>query len=134
MDGKHLKPVVEVLPELTGGYPVLQILVGRRNDAGVDADGELAMIKTYSGFASYRRFWTPKWRSNLTGGDFKADNPTALVGLNPTDQVYSAHVNLIYSPIDKIDVGVEYIYANRRLESGVDGDMNKVQFSTKYSF
>ena len=51
-----------------------------------------------------------------------------------TDRVYSLHANLIYSPVSKLDVGIEYIYANRRLESGLDGDMNKVQFSTKYSF
>lgn len=104
------------------------------NDAAVNLSGELETIGTYSGFASYRHFWSKKWRSNITGGYFKADNPVALVGDGVTDEVYSGHVNLIYTPVAKIDVGIEYIYANRSLESGADGDMNKVQFSTKYSF
>lgn len=104
------------------------------NDAAIDSLGELETIQTVSGFASYRHFWTPKWRSNLTGGYFVADNPVSLTGDSVTDEVYSIHANLIYSPVDKIDVGVEYIYANRSLENGLDGDMNKVQFSTKYSF
>ncbi len=104
------------------------------NDVAVGPEGTLKTIPTYSGFASYRHFWTPKWRSNLTGGYFKADNPVSLVGDGVTDEVYSAHVNLIYNPVPKFDVGIEYIYANRTLESGADGNMNKVQFSTKYSF
>ncbi|MEM8988131.1 MAG: DcaP family trimeric outer membrane transporter [Pseudomonadota bacterium] len=104
------------------------------NDAAVDARGELDPIETYSGFASYRHFWTPKWRSSLTGGYFAADNPVELVGDGTTDRVYSVHANIIHSPVDKIDIGFEYIYSNRRLDSGLDGDMNKFQFSTKYSF
>lgn len=104
------------------------------NDAAIDANGELETIPTYSGFVSYRHFWSKKWRSNITGGYFQAENPIALVGDGVTDEVYSGHINLIYSPAPKIDVGIEYIYANRVLESGAEGDMNKVQFSTKYSF
>lgn len=104
------------------------------NDVAVSVSGDLETIQTVSGFASYRHFWSPKWRSNITGGYFKADNPVALVGGGVTDEVYSSHLNLIYSPVPELDVGVEYIYAKRTLENGLDGDMNKVQFSTKYSF
>ncbi|MEO1015776.1 MAG: DcaP family trimeric outer membrane transporter [Pseudomonadota bacterium] len=104
------------------------------NDAAIQTNGELQTIATYSGFASYRHFWTKNLRSNLTGGFFKADNPVSLTGDGVTDEVYSVHANLIYTPIEKFDVGVEYIYANRRLEDGQEGNMNRVQFSTKYSF
>ncbi|MEM9705806.1 MAG: DcaP family trimeric outer membrane transporter [Pseudomonadota bacterium] len=105
------------------------------NDVAIDMmEGELETIQTTSGFASYRHFWSPVLRSNLTGGYFKADNPIDLVGDGVTDRVYSIHANLIYTPFEKFDVGVEYIFANRRLESGLDGSLNRVQFSTKYSF
>ncbi|MEM9170970.1 MAG: DcaP family trimeric outer membrane transporter, partial [Pseudomonadota bacterium] len=104
------------------------------NDAAIDADGDLEKFETISGFLSYRHFWTPTLRSNLTGGYFHANNPTLLVGTGVTEEVYSIHANLIATVIPKLDVGVEYIYANRRLDSGMDGDLNRVQFSTKYSF
>lgn len=104
------------------------------NDAAVNMSGELDTIETVSGFASYRHFWSEKWRSNLTGGYFRADNPMDLVGGAVTDQVYSVHANIIYTVVPKLDVGLEYIFANRRLEDGRDGDMNKFLFSTKYSF
>ncbi len=104
------------------------------NDAAVKLSGELDTIDTFSGFASYRHFWSEKWRSNLTGGYFRADNPMSLVGGAVTDQVYSVHANIIYTIVPKLDAGFEYIFANRRLEDGRDGDMNRFLFSTKYSF
>jgi hypothetical protein len=104
------------------------------NDAAVDANGELETIGTLSGFASYRHHWNDKWRSNFTAGYFQADHPVAFTGDAVTDQVYSGHVNLIYNVAPKLDVGVEYIYANRELENGLDGAMNKIQFSAKYGF
>ncbi|MCI5047064.1 MAG: DcaP family trimeric outer membrane transporter [Aquisalinus sp.] len=104
------------------------------NDAAVDTNGELETIGTLSGFASYRHFWNDSLRSNLTAGYFKADNPVAFTGSGVTDEVYSVHANLIYQIAPKLDVGVEYIYANRELESGIDGAMNKIQFSAKYGF
>jgi len=104
------------------------------NDVAVGETGELETIPTFSAFASYRHFWTPTLRSNITGGYFKADNPVELVGDGVTDEVYSAHVNLIFTPVEKFDVGIEYIYATRALENGTSGNLNKLQFSTKYSF
>ena len=104
------------------------------NDAAVDEDGDLETFETLSGFASYRHFWTPKLRSNLTGGYFTADNPVELVGGGVTEQVWSAHANLIYSLSPVVDLGVEYLYADREVESGADGQLNKLLFSAKYGF
>ena len=104
------------------------------NDAAFDANNELETIQTVSGFASYRHFWSEKWRSNFTLGFFEADNPVDLTGDGVTNEVRSAHANLIYSLTPKIDVGVELIRADRELENGDDGAMNKLQFSAKYGF
>jgi len=104
------------------------------NDVAVGADGQLETIATYSGFLSYRHFWSPVLRSSVTGGYFKADNPVALVGDGVTDEVYSIRTNLIYTVAKNLDVGIEYSHASRELESGIDGEMNRLQFSTKYSF
>ncbi|NNK33905.1 MAG: porin, partial [Xanthomonadales bacterium] len=45
-----------------------------------------------------------------------------------------AHVNLIYSPVPKMDFGFEFMYADREVESGADGDLTRLQFSAKYAF
>lgn len=104
------------------------------NDAAFDPNNQLETIQTLSGFASYRHFWNDSWRSNFTLGYFEADNPVALTGDGVTSQVSSLHANLIYSLSSKIEVGAEIIRADREIESGADGAMNKLQFSVKYGF
>ncbi len=51
-----------------------------------------------------------------------------------TKDASSVHVNLIYSPQPMLDFGIEFLHANRDLESDVDGDLNRVQFSAKYAY
>lgn len=104
------------------------------NDAAIDVDGNLDPIATYSGFAAFRHVWSPKARSTLAGSYFKADNPVALTGGSPTDEVWNVLANLIYSPVPKLDIGLEYMYAERTNEAGQDGSLQQVQLGAKYSF
>jgi hypothetical protein len=104
------------------------------NGAVLDADGNLQAIDSYGIFGSYRHFWNEKWRSNLTLGYLKVDNEVELTGTGVTKKAQSLHVNLIYSPQPKLDFGVEFMYADREVESGADGDLTRVQFSGKYAF
>ena len=104
------------------------------NDAVLDVNGNLESIDQMSIFGSYRHFWNDQWRSNLTLGYLSIDNDTALTGMGATSDASSIHVNLIYSPVPKMDFGVELLFANRELESGADGDMTRLQFSAKYAY
>jgi hypothetical protein len=51
-----------------------------------------------------------------------------------TKNAKSVHVNLIYNPLPKLDFGIEFMYADREVESGVDGDLTRIQFSAKYAY
>lgn len=104
------------------------------NDVALNPDGSLETIPTLSGFASYRRVWNDKWRTNLTYGYFRADNPVQLTSGDVTDEVQSWHANLIYTVSSKVDVGIELSRADRELENGIDGAMNRLQFSARYGF
>ena len=99
-----------------------------------DADGNLKAIGSWGAFGSFRHFWNDKWRSNLTLGYLLVDNDTDLTGLGVTSKAASAHVNLIYSPVPKMDFGIELMYADREVESGADGDLTRLQFSAKYAY
>jgi hypothetical protein len=67
-------------------------------------------------------------------GYLSVDNDTALTGTGVTKTASSIHLNLIYSPQPKLDFGAEFMYADREIESGADGDMTRLQFSAKYAF
>ena len=104
------------------------------NGAVLDAEGNLHAIDSAGIFGSYRHFWSEKLRSNFTLGYLKVDNDVKWTGEGVTKEASSLHVNIIYSPVPKMDFGVEYIYADREIESGVDGDMSRFQFSAKYAY
>ena len=104
------------------------------NGAVINADGDLKSIEQLGVFGSYRHLWSDKWRSNLTIGYLAVDNDIDLTGTSATKDVISYHVNAIYSPVPKLDFGIEFMYAERKIESGNDGDLTRLQFSAKYAF
>lgn len=104
------------------------------NGAVIDETGDLKSIDSTGVFGSYRHLWNGKWRSNFTIGYLTVDNKTELTGMGVTKNATSYHANIIYSPQPKLDFGAEIMYADREIESGLDGDLTRVQFSAKYAF
>lgn len=138
--GVSVSGVIKVGPRdnlnfmVTGGEGIGRyVALNVRDDAVVDLRGRLDTVGLIAGFASYRHFWTEQWRSVLTGGYYKAYNP-AVAGLGVTDNVLSATFETFYSPAKPLTFGLGYRYARRELESGLSGDLNRVQFSAQYNF
>jgi hypothetical protein len=44
------------------------------------------------------------------------------------------HLNVVWSPAKSIDLGVEAIRGRRELESGAQGDLNRLAAFAKYGF
>ena len=118
----------------TGGGLGRYMGLNTANGAVLDEDGKLNAIDSTGGFVSYRHLWSSKWRSNLTFGYLAVDNDISLTGLGVTKNATSYHINAIYSPLPKLDFGIEFMYADREVESGNDGDLTRLQFSAKYAF
>ncbi|SEH95348.1 hypothetical protein SAMN05660691_02397 [Rheinheimera pacifica] len=104
------------------------------NGAVLDANGKLEAIDVTAFSVAYRHLWNDQWRSTFLYSTLMADNDTALTGVGATKTTQSYSANLLYQATKKLMVGIEYKFANRELESGADGDMNRVQFSAKYDF
>ena len=104
------------------------------NGAVLNQNNELDAIDS-TGFAvAYRHVWDPQWRSTFSYSQYNADNDTSLTGLGVTEKTYSARANVIYSIVKELSVGFEYAFAHREVESGMEGDMNRLQFSAMYTF
>jgi hypothetical protein len=84
-------------------------------------------------FAGYRHFWSERLRSSLVLSMAHASNP-ASAPANTKRSTRSAHVNLIWNPVARTDVGLEYIYADRETEDGQAGRLDRLQASAKYAF
>lgn len=110
----------------------LQVTRGESFDAVLNG-GELEALKAYAGYVSYQAVFNPKWRSNLTGGYVYIDQP----GFQPAGSMESTtylSYNLIWSPVPKLDLGLEFLYGQREDVGGADGDATRLQAAAKYTF
>lgn len=102
-------------------------------DGVIEADGDIDLRDVTGGFVSYQHFWNDKARSTFTYATSVADNPdTGSDGL--TESVSNFNANILYSPVPKLTIGAEYIYAERETEAGSHGDLTRYQFMTKWVF
>ncbi|WP_024602333.1 DcaP family trimeric outer membrane transporter [Pseudoalteromonas sp. TB41] len=97
---------------------------------------DLDAIDSTSGFIAYQHKWNSQWRSTFLYSFFSADNNTDLLSFSgdPTESSQSYSANILYSPVKRLTFGAELKHAERELESGVDGDLDRLQFSVKYAF
>jgi hypothetical protein len=95
---------------------------------------EIETNDQYGGLVSYQHFWTNNIRSSFVYSYAERDNDLSFVS-DAVDKAYqSVHANLMWSPVPRIDMGIEYIWAYREVENGEDGDMNRIQAGFQYSF
>lgn len=97
---------------------------------------DLDAIDSTSGFVAYQHKWNSQWRSTFLYSFFSADNNADLLAISgdPTESSQSYSANILYSPVKRLTFGAEFKHAERETESGVDGDLERLQFSVKYSF
>lgn len=98
------------------------------------SNGELEPIGLIAGYVAYKHLWNSQWRSTATAAYFSADNDPQQTGTAVTSKAASYSVNLLYSPAPKLTFGLEARRATREVESGADGALTRLQFSTKYAF
>jgi hypothetical protein len=108
--------------------------LGVTADAGLEADGSLDSLGGVAGYVAWRHMLTPQLRTNVMYARSQYDNDVAATGLSATKSAQSLRANIFYSPFPKLDIGAELMFGRREVESGVDGDLTRLQFTTKYSF
>ena len=101
-------------------------------DAYVDVNNDLATIDQVAANIGYRHFWNDTTRSTIGYAVYDADADDSSVVYNKKSQ--SLHANLLFSPMDKLTLGGEFIYGKLEKSNGNTGDMNRLQFSAKYVF
>jgi hypothetical protein len=104
------------------------------NVGALDANGEINLTTQYGVLAAYRHVWNDNLYSSLGASFSDADNDTAISGFDVPESYQSAHANLVWSPIQRMSLGAEYIWGRRKDESGNDGLLNRIQFSAIYLY
>jgi len=105
--------------------------LGAVSDA-VLVNGELETNEVTAAFVAYRHHWSDKLRSTLAYSMLDADLDDAVT--SDTESTNSVRVNLMYSPVKKLTYGVEYSQATHENVNDAEGDLTRLQFTTKYAF
>jgi len=104
------------------------------NAAVIDKNNELENISSTGAFVAYRHLWNERWRSNAVISYLDVDNPVEFTGMSANQSNWSGQINLLYSPVKPLTLGIEYLMAERELENGLSGRLNRLQLSGKYVF
>ena len=118
---------------LSSGALGRYIALNAFRDGGIEADGSIDLNNVTGGFVAYKHMWSPQMRSTVSYAFADADNSDAITS-DVTKSINNMYVNLMYSPTKQLTFGGEYILAERETESGANGDLSRIQFTSKLSF
>jgi hypothetical protein len=115
------------------GNAIGRYSVGFFTDGILDSDSHLVLPRQWLAMAAYRHFWNANLRSTIALSGLRSNNPPGTAG-SVNRAAESAHVNVIWSPLAQVNIGLEYIHATRTIENGQTGRLNRIQTSAQYQF
>ena len=104
-----------------------------RTGAGLSSSGNLKSLRAYGAYAGYQHFWPQHFKSTLAYGIADVNNASGMKD-ESVKRTQTASVNLIWSPLERFGVGLEYLYGKRENESGSDGDDHRIQSAVQFGF
>lgn len=129
LSGKIMLGADDLKFSYTTGDVARYVGLGQVSDVIINADGELEANSVDAAFIAYRHHWNSQMRSTIAYSMFDSDLE------DDTEQSSSStRVNLMYSPDKSLTYGVEYSMANLDKGNDVEGDLDRLQFTAKYSF
>jgi hypothetical protein len=84
-------------------------------------------------FICYEHWWTEKWLSNFCYSETFTALPAALPADTYRGGKYAA-VNVIWLPVQRLGIGLEYLYGERENKDGEAGFAHRFQLGVQYSF
>ncbi len=133
LDGKrmdHLK--FSVLFGNGLGNVIADLEIDGNND-GVydDSTGKIKTTTQGGGWLAYEHMWSQQWRTTLLGSFVFQDNLSSQ-GPDRYAKGYYAMGNLIYSPIQRLYLALEYFYGKRVNNNDDYGQSHRVVFAARF--
>jgi len=106
---------------------------GKGQAASITPEGNLDTQFGYGGFLTYKHWWTRTLSSNL---DFGMGYYKLNSGADSEDnkKLFSSHMNLIWTPIEMFELGIEYVWGHREVHDGRKGTVNRVMVNSVFNF
>ena len=122
----------------SSGAPDYILYAGK---AAALVDGDLKLQKAVGGIVGIKHSWSDTLRSGLYVGYVKRDTArgvTPAMAAGEIESLRTVHVNLLWNPAPKSQVGVEFMHGQLKAKPNADGESkgqdSRVQVSFQYSF
>lgn len=111
------------------------MLYSKDNDAFYFDQNRMYLSEFDSVELGYMRKWNENLRSSLSAGSLVyKDSDFSENNLNQNKRLINASVNLFWTPVEKVDLGVEYTYGKREIFSDLDGKLSRINLLGRYNF
>ena len=111
----------------------IQDVNGLGLDATFDPANGFRLISSTGWFVAYEQWWTDRWISNFSYGESTSSlTPTLPAGTYRAASYATA--NLIWLPVERMGVGIEYLYGDRENKDGGSGTAHRIQMGFQYKF
>ncbi len=125
-----------VLYQLHGGKGIGRYIQDVNNAAAYDAStATLRAQRSVGGFVGLTHMWAEDVRSNVIYSQTRNHNDKgfgSIAALNKGTR--EAYLNLLWSPMAQMDLGIEYAWGERKTEDGQKGKFDRIQTAVKYKF
>src|SRR4029453_15703349 len=112
----------------------VQDINGLGLDATFDPINGFRTLRSFGWFVAYEQWGGKKWASNFTYGEDSLDHlPDTLPG-NTYQRANYVSANIIWLPVPRMGVGLEYLYGFRKNKDGQRGENSRIDSGFQYKF
>jgi DcaP outer membrane protein len=111
----------------------IQDINGFGLDATFDPVHGFRALSSNGWFVAYEQWWCKNWISVFSYGEANTDLTNTLPD-NTYDSATYATANLIWLPVERMGVGIEYLYGTRTDKNGQSGTAHRIQVGFQYRF
>lgn len=102
-------------------------------DAVFDPVNGFDAVPSLGWFIAYEQWWADKWISTFSYSQTDSNLSTTLPGNTYQSATY-ATANLIWLPVPRMGVGIEYLHGTRENQDGQSGTAQRIQLGFQYKF
>ena len=103
-------------------------------DATFDPVRGFRTLQSTGWFVAYEQWWTDKLASNFTYGQMRVDVNGTLLPDDTYKMADYVTANLIWLPIERLGMGIEFLYGSRENKDGAKGKNCRIQAGVQYRF
>jgi hypothetical protein len=133
-----LDPRDNLLFQLNAGHGIGRYINDLKTIGNYDAifdeqTGDMELLDVAAGYISGQHWWGAALRSNFTLGLVYVDEPD-FADEKAYDYTIRASGNLLWSPMQRVQLGGEFLWGKRENRDGSSGEATQLQLAAKYRF